>query len=157
MVAAGEMNLAGAVFMNGSAVQARPQHVKVGLLTCHASSGFGLMFGTTRDVNCALHVDAGKPQSYVGHIESFGFDAGYTEAGVLIWAVLAPTTTPGPGALAGTYETHPGSTLVGESITSNVLTGGLEGKIVLPPLDLKPNTNVNNAAGIAKLTLTHQP
>ena len=153
MVAAGAINLAGAVFMNGSAVQAQPQHVKVGLLTCHASSGFGLIFGTTRDVNCALHVDAGKPQSYVGHIESFGFDAGYTKAGVLIWAVLAPTTTPGPG----TYETHLGSTLVGESITSNVPTGGLEGKIVLPPLDLKPNTNVNDAAGIVKSTLTYQP
>ena len=155
-VAIGAMGLVVGVLASGAPAQAQAQAVKAGLLSCHASSGFGLIFGTTRDVNCALHLDAGTPQHYVGHIDSFGFDAGYTEAGTLIWVVLAQTT-PAPGALTGTFEPHPASTLVGEGFTTNTLMGGTGNTIALLPLNLQPNTNVNDAAGVAKLTLKQQP
>jgi hypothetical protein len=90
----GAMGVAAGILANGAPAQA--QAVKAGLLTCHASSGFGLIFGTTRDVNCAFAPSSGSAQHYVGHIDSFGFDAGYTEAGVLIWVVLEATASFGP-------------------------------------------------------------
>ena len=61
-----------------------------------------------------------------------------------------------PGILAGTFEPHRGSTFVGETVATNTLIGG-DGKVALLPLNLQPNTNVNDAAGVAKLTLKHQP
>ncbi len=41
-------------------------------------------------------------------------------------------------------------------MASTTLIGG-DGKVALLPLNLQPNTNVNDAAGVAKLTLKHQP
>lgn len=156
MTAIGAIGLAAGVLANGAPAQAQAQPVRAGILQCHASSGFGLIFGTTREVNCAFAPNSGTPQHYVGHIDSFGFDTGYTEAGVLLWAVLA-ATPPAPGALAGTFEPHPGSTFVGEAASSNVLVGGSGNTIALLPFNLIPNTNVNDAAGVAKMTLTYQP
>jgi hypothetical protein len=151
------IGLAAGVLANGTPVQAQAQPERAGLLSCHASSGFGLIFGTTREINCAFAPNSGTPQHYVGHIDSFGFDAGYTEAAVLLWEVQPPTTSLAPGALAGTYESRPSSTLVGERVKTNVLVGGSGGTISLLPFNLQPGTNVNDAAGIAKLTLTLQP
>jgi hypothetical protein len=155
--AIGAIGLVAGVLADGTAAHAQAQPVRAGLLTCHASSGFGLIFGTTRDVNCAFAPNSGTPQHYVGHIDSFGFDAGYTEAGVLLWEVQPPTITLAPGTLAGTFEPHPSSTLVGQTAQTNTLVGGSGNTISLLPFDLKPNTNVNDAAGVAKLTLTYRP
>jgi uncharacterized protein DUF992 len=155
------VGLAAGLVASGTAAhaQAQPQQqpVRAGLLTCHVASGFGFIFGTTRDVNCAFAPNSGTPQHYVGHIDSFGFDAGYTEAGLLIWEVQPPTVTLAPGTLAGTYEPRPSSTLVGERVKTNVLVGGSGNTISLLPFNLLANTNVNDAAGVAKLTLTHHP
>ena len=76
---------------------------------------------------------------------------------MLLWVTLAQTTPVAPGALAGIFEPHPGSTLVGEGFTTNTLMGGTGNTIALLPLNLQPNTNVNDAAGVAKLTLKQQP
>jgi hypothetical protein len=159
MLAIDAIGLAAGVLASGTPAHAQTQPVKAGLLSCHAASGFGLIFGTTREVNCAFApVGVGAPaHHYIGHIESFGFDTGYTEAGVILWVVLAATTPPAPGALAGTFEPHPGSTFVGQTVATNTLIGGSGNTIALLPLDLQANTNVNDAAGVAKMTLTHQP
>jgi uncharacterized protein DUF992 len=159
MTAIGLIGLVAGVLANGTPAeaQAQPEPVRGGLLTCHAASGYGFIFGTTRDVNCAFAPNSGAPQHYAGHIDSFGFDTGYTEAGVLLWEVQPPTTTLAPGTLAGTYEPRPSSTLVGERVKTNVLVGGSGNTISLLPFNLQPNTNVNDAAGVAKLTLTYKP
>jgi len=159
MIAIGAIGLVAGVLTNGTPAQAQApaQTARAGMLSCHAASGFGLIFGTTREVNCAFSPNSGTPQHYAGHIESFGFDAGYTEAGVLLWVVLAATNPPAPGALAGTFEPHPGSTFVGQTVATNTLIGGSGSTIALLPLDLQPGTNINDAAGVAKMTLTHQP
>jgi len=157
MIAIGAIGLVAGVLANGTPAQAQAQPVRAGLLSCHAASGFGLIFGTTREVNCAFSPEGAPPQHYVGHIESFGFDAGYTEAGVLLWVVLAASTPPAPGALAGTFEPHPGSTFVGQTAKTNTLIGGSGNTIALLPLDVQPGTNINDAAGVAKMTLTLQP
>ena len=101
-LAIGAIGLAAGFLANGTSAQAQAQPERAGLLSCHAASGFGLIFGTTREVNCSLAPNSGAPQHYVGHIDSFGFDAGYTEAAVLLWEVhrrpprWRPAPWPGP-------------------------------------------------------------
>jgi hypothetical protein len=43
------------------------------------------------------------PSNYLGSITKFGADIGYLQSAVIVWAVLAPTTNLGQGALAGHY------------------------------------------------------
>jgi hypothetical protein len=73
----------------------------------------------------------------------------------MVWAVLAPTSNPGPGSLAGTYVGVTGSATVGAG--ANVLVGGSGNSISLQPLSIEGNTGLNVAGGIAEMTLTFQP
>ena len=77
--------------------------VRAGYLTCHVSSGWGLIFGSSRDMHCSYAMQPGYTEYYNGSITKFGADIGYLSSAVMIWAVLAPTTNLGQGALAGTY------------------------------------------------------
>src|ERR1700744_410881 len=86
-----------------SAADAAPAGVKVGDLTCNVSSGFGFIFGSSKDLHCTYRPSGHPREHYVGTINKFGVDIGYTEGGVLIWGVFAPTSDVGPGALSGTY------------------------------------------------------
>ena len=70
---------------------------------------------------------------------------------------MEATASSAPGILAGTFEPYPNSTFVGEKVGTNTLIGGAGNAVALLPIDLVPGTNVNDAAGVAKLTLTHQP
>jgi Protein of unknown function (DUF992) len=139
----------------GSSAQA--QGVQAGVLTCNVASGFGLIFGSTRSVNCTFAPAGGAPQQYVGNITRFGVDIGYVQGGVMVWTVLAPTTAPPPGALAGTYVGATASATVGVGLGANVLVGGSGNTVSLQPLSIEGNTGLNVAAGIAGLTLTYQP
>src|SRR6516165_7772161 len=147
-VAIGALSLAAGALTLGSPAQA--QGVKAGALTCNVAGGFGFIFGSTKAVNCTFApTGGGPPQHYVGSIDKFGVDIGFTRGGVLIWAVLAPTTSPAPGALAGSYG--------GVTAGANVLVGGSNKTISLQPLSIEGNTGLNVAAGVAALTLTYQP
>ncbi len=73
--------------------------VKAGVLTCDVASGWGLVFGSTRDLKCTYAADNGHVEHYSGHINKYGVDVGYKAAGVIAWAVLAPTTDVAKGAL----------------------------------------------------------
>ena len=132
------------------------QSVKAGIMTCNVAGGFGFIFGSSRTVNCTLAPNGVAPQHYVGAINKFGVDIGYVEGAVMAWAVLAPTTNPGPGSLAGTYVGATGSASVGVGVGANVLFGG-GNSISLQPLSIEGNKGVNVAGGIAEVTLTFQP
>jgi Protein of unknown function (DUF992) len=136
---------------------AQAQAVKAGVLTCNVSSGFGFIFGSSKAVNCTFSPPGGPPQHYVGSIDKFGVDIGYTANGVLVWAVLAPTTAPAPGSLAGSYGGATASATAAVGVGANVLVGGSGNTISLQPLSIEGNTGLNVAAGIAALTLTYQP
>ena len=136
---------------------AQAQSVKAGVLTCNVSSGFGFIFGSSKSVNCNFAPPGGPPQHYVGSIDKFGVDIGYTAGGVLVWTVLAPTTSPAPGALAGAYGGATASATAGVGVGANVLVGGSGSTISLQPLSIEGNTGLNVAAGVAALTLTFQP
>lgn len=136
---------------------AQAQAVKAGVLTCNVSSGFGFVFGSSKSVNCNFSPVGGPPQHYVGSIDKFGVDIGYTAGGVLVWTVLAPSTSPAPGSLAGAYGGATASATAGVGVGANVLVGGSGNSISLQPLSIEGNTGLNVAAGVAALTLTYQP
>jgi hypothetical protein len=135
----------------------RAQGVKAGVLSCNVASGFGFIFGSSKAVNCSFSPPGGPPQHYVGSIDKFGVDIGYTAGGVLVWAVLAPTTAPAPGSLAGSYGGATASATAAVGVGANVLIGGSGNTISLQPLSIEGNTGLNVAAGVAALTLTYQP
>jgi hypothetical protein len=154
-VAFGVIGLAAGGTLHGTPAQA--QGVKAGALTCNVSSGFGFIFGSSKAVNCTFSPPGGPPQRYVGSIDKFGVDIGYTAGGVLVWTVLAPTTNPAPGALAGAYGGATASAAAGVGVGANVLVGGSGNTISLQPISIEGMTGLNVAAGVAALSLTYQP
>jgi len=128
--------------------------IKVGTLSCHVSSGWGLIFGSARDLACSI-AGEGRPANYTGKISKFGVDIAYKQAGVIAWTVFAPTSDMSPGALAGNYggATATASATVGVGLGANVPIGGLDNSIALQPLSIEGNAGPNIAARIAGLTL----
>ena len=126
--------------------------IKVGTLSCHVSSGWGLIFGSSRELACSF-AGEGRPANYTGKISKFGVDIGYKQAAVIVWTVFAPTNDMSPGALAGNYGGATASATVGVGLGANILVGGLDNSIALQPLSIEGNTGLNVAAGIAGLTL----
>ena len=127
--------------------------VKVGTLTCNVSSGWGFVFGSSRALSCTF-AGPGRYEYYSGNISKFGVDIGYTQGGVLIWTVFAPTAVLAPGSLAGSYAGGTASATVGVGVGANALIGGSGNTISLQPLSLEGNTGLNVAAGIGAITLT---
>src|ERR1700685_460758 len=83
--------------------QAAPHGVKVGTLTCHVASGWGFVFGSSKDLRCNFRPNGHMGEHYTGSISKFGVDIGYTEGGELIWGVFAPSSDIRAGALEGDY------------------------------------------------------
>lgn len=131
--------------------------VKLGTLTCSVSSGFGFIFGSSRDVRCTFQSARGTFENYMGHISKFGVDIGYTRGGVIVWAVFAPSATLAPGALAGDYGGATAGATVGVGAAVHALVGGFRHSISLQPLSIEGNTGLNVAAGIAQMTLRPAP
>src|SRR5579871_4669049 len=63
--------------------------VKAGYLTCHVASGWGFIFGSSREIACTYSAEANYTEFYNGTISKFGVDIGYLRSGVMLWAVLA--------------------------------------------------------------------
>ena len=79
---------------------------QIGTLTCNVASGWGFVFGSSKALRCTF-AGSGRTEHYTGTIRKFGVDIGYTQGGVLIWGVLAPTSNLAPGALAGNMSVPP--------------------------------------------------
>jgi hypothetical protein len=155
-------SILGAVAAAGLAlVASAPAHaqsgVRVGVLTCNVASGWGLVFGSSKEVNCVFSRDGRDLAHYQGHIDKFGVDVGYTAGGVMVWAVFAPTDGPPPGSLDGTYGGVTASATAGVGVGANLLIGGSDRSISLQPLSVEGNTGLNVAGGIAGLRLHYLP
>jgi len=149
---------AGAALALGlAAAPASAAGVKVGVLTCHVSSGWGFVFGSSKDLHCNYRPNRGAGEHYVGTVKKFGVDLGYTEGGELIWGVIAPTSSLKPGALEGGYAGATASAAVGVGAGANVLIGGLDKSITLQPLSVEGMKGVNVAAGIGAIDLKYAP
>ena len=154
--------LAGAALAIGASApapgaQAAESGVKAGILTCNVDSGWGFVFGSTRRLKCSYSHDHGSLEHYTGEIKKFGADIGYTAGGVVAWAVFAPTSDVGKGALAGDYGGVTGGAAVGVGIGANVLVGGFHESISLQPVSFEGFTGLNVAGGIAAVTLKYEP
>ena len=101
-------------------------NVKVGELSCHVASGWSFVFGSSRNLLCT-YTGNGQVAHYAGDISKFGVDIGYLQSGVLVWDVLAPTTTLGPGALSGNYGGVTAGATIGVGADANALIGGQPG------------------------------
>lgn len=146
----------GAVALAGTA-DAAPHGIKVGTLTCNVASGWGFVFGSSKDLHCTFRPSARASEHYVGSVSKFGVDIGYTEGGVLVWAVFAPSSDVRAGALQGDYAGATASATVGVGLGANVLIGGLDKSIALQPLSVEGNRGLNVAAGIGAISLKSSP
>jgi hypothetical protein len=146
----------GALAFTAPAVAA-PHGVKVGTLTCHVASGWGFVFGSSKDLRCNFRPNGHQGEHYTGSISKFGVDIGYTEGGELIWGVFAPSSDVRAGALEGDYAGATASATVGVGLGANVLIGGLDKSIALQPLSVEGNTGLNVAAGIGSISLKSAP
>jgi hypothetical protein len=131
--------------------------VQAGVLTCHVSSGFGFIFGSSRELNCIYAARPGSAEHYTGVISKFGLDIGYLESAVMTWDVVPPAGNLAPGSLAGDYTGPAVSASVGVGVGANILLGGSNDAITLQPLTIGGNTGLNVAAGIGAITLSYRP
>lgn len=150
---AGSALLAGAWLLSAQAAPAGEAGMNVGMLKCDVEAGTSFVFGSTRDVVCVFSPAGDRSaETYLGTIKKFGVDIGYVDAGVMLWAVLAPTKDVGPGALSGTYAGATASAAAGPGLGANALIGG-ENSVSLQPLSITGMTGVNVAAGLGVLEL----
>ena len=147
---------AGALAFAGGA-DAAPHGVKVGTLTCNVSSGWGFVFGSSKDLRCTFRPNNHTGEHYTGTIDKFGVDIGYTDGGVLVWGVFAPSSDVRAGALQGDYVGATASATVGVGLGANVLVGGLDKSFALQPLSVEGNKGLNVAAGIGAISLKSAP
>jgi hypothetical protein len=145
------------VFAFAGPAQAATHGVKVGELTCGVASGWGFVFGSTKDLRCVFRQNDKKAVHYSGSISKFGVDIGYTEGGVLVWEVVAPTSDVRAGALEGDYVGVSAGATAGVGIGANVLVGGFDKSFSLQPLSVSGNKGLNVAAGIGSISLKHTP
>jgi hypothetical protein len=127
--------------------------VKAGMMTCHVASGWGFVFGSSRDLHCVYSGSNGRTENYTGKISKFGIDIGYLKSGVLVWAVLAPSSDLSAGALTGDYGGVTAGATAGIGGNANVLIGGSTKSISLQPVSVEGDKGINVAAGIAAITL----
>ena len=129
------------------------QPLEAGILRCGVASGWGFVFGSTKDLRCVFAPADGSPAEYYrGAIQKIGIDVGYTESGIILWAVLAPTVNLEPDGLKGTYVGVTAEASAGLGLGANVLLGG-GNSIALQPISISGHQGLNVAAGIGAVVL----
>jgi hypothetical protein len=146
--------LAGAALIGaiGLAVPAQADGVKVGTLTCHQASGFGMVLGSTRRVRC-IFSNGEREERYHGSITKAGVDIGFQRSGTLVWSVIAPHYDTPHGALAGHYGGITAGATVGVGLGANALVGGLDRSVALQPVSVQGARGLEVSAGIGGMTL----
>src|ERR1700677_251033 len=148
--------LAAASLMVAGAAQAAPHGVRVGDLTCNVASGWGFVFGSSKDLHCTFRGNDHR-EHYTGSISKFGVDIGYTEGGVLVWGVFAPTSDMRKGALAGDYVGGSAQVTAGLGVGANALVGGFDKSVALQPVSVEGSKGLNVAAGVGSISLHEAP
>lgn len=148
-----------AVLALGTAIAAPAQAagLKVGVLTCHVASGWGFVLGSSKDLRCSYQPEGRSPEHYIGTVDKFGVDIGYTESSVIVWGVIAPTSDLKPGALEGGYGGVTAQASLGLGVGANALLGGFDKSIALQPLSVEGAKGLNVAAGIGAISLRYVP
>ena len=140
---------------SASFAQAADVGVKIGTLECHEANGAGLVFSSSRDVNCTFSgMDSKSPvQRFAGRINRYGVDIGFQQNGVILWGVVSTTDHFAPGDLAGKYGGLTAQLGWGAGLGANVLFGGTNNGFALQPISIQGFNGINIAAGIAEMEL----
>jgi hypothetical protein len=131
--------------------------VKVGTLTCDVEAGWGYVLGSQKDLSCVFKsATNGMVSKYTGDITKLGVDVGYTNAGVMVWGVVAPSKDMQADALEGSYGgvTAGATAVVGGNL--NVLVGGLDKSITLQPVSIEGNSGLSITAAVGAMQLRHE-
>jgi hypothetical protein len=130
--------------------------VRVGTLACHQQPGWGYFIGSSRRVTCEFDGAEGVAR-YVGRMTEAGVDVGYHGNAQMVWAVFAPTSHIGPGALAGQYGGATAGGAVGLGVAASGLLGSSESTFHLQPFSVTGKTGLHVTAGIQGMTLVYEP
>jgi len=132
---------------------AQPVSPPGGQLRCDVEGGVSFFVGSSRRLDCVFVPTGSPPEFYKGSINRIGVDVGFQSAGVIVWAVLSPGLTLGPGSLAGNYVGASAAVTAGVGAGVNALVGG--NKVVLNPVSVSGNVGINVAGGIADIDLVY--
>ncbi|HXX86558.1 MAG TPA: DUF992 domain-containing protein [Casimicrobiaceae bacterium] len=134
--------------------EAEDKGATVGMLRCNESDGWGLVFGSTRDLNCVFTSSDNKTTSrFKGTIKKYGVDIGYTANAVILWAVISTNQNFAPGDLAGSYAGATAQVAWAAGLGANVLLGGSKQGFALQPVSVAGMNGVNVAAGLTGVDL----
>ena len=127
----------------------------VGMLRCNEASGWGLVFGSTRDLKCVFSPnEKGAPTlRLTGTISKYGVDIGFKENAVILWGVVSTSDKFTPGQLAGKYVGVTAEVGWAVGLGANVLVGGTNKGFALQPLSVSGSNGINLAAGVAEVEL----
>lgn len=131
--------------------QAGEAGLKVGTLTCFAEKNVGLVFGSSRDVDCAYRGLDGREDLYTGEINRLGIDLGVTGAQTIVWVVFAAGED--PGDLSGTYIGGSAEATFVLGANVNALYGGFKKSFALQPVSVGGQAGLNVALTATSMTL----
>jgi Protein of unknown function (DUF992) len=145
-----------ALAVSANLAQAQDKGVTVGTLECHESSGNGLVFMSTHDLNCTFSgLNKNSPVArFTGRINRYGLDIGFTQNAVILWGVVSTSDRFTPGDLAGTYGGLTAQVGWAAGLGAHVLFGGTHRGFALQPISIEGFNGANLAAGIAEIELT---
>ncbi|MGA8691014.1 MAG: DUF992 domain-containing protein [Methyloceanibacter sp.] len=132
---------------------AQPISPPGGQLKCDVEGGMSFFVGSSRRLDCVFTPTDSPPEFYKGSINKIGIDVGFQSRGVIVWAVLSPGLTRGPGSLSGNYVGASAEVVAGVGASANALVGG--NKVVLNPLSVSGDVGLNVAGGIADIDLVY--
>ncbi|MDR3449042.1 MAG: DUF992 domain-containing protein [Alphaproteobacteria bacterium] len=130
---------------------------RVGALECHLSGNGPSILVENQSVDCVFASDraGGRPAHYVGKLTKIGANIGANGKGDLLWGVVAATSNPGRGALAGDYVGPEASAKVGVGVGAAALVGGSQNTISLQPLNVEGGSGIGFTAGVENLNLVY--
>jgi len=142
-----------AVFTSQTA-WAQTDRFEVGQLTCTVEGGVSFIVGSSKDLRCTFDpVGARYNETYVGEVNKFGLDLGFTGKTVIVWAVLAPTDDLPPSSLTGTYVGAAADAAIAVGGGAKILVGGSNDTIMLQPVSVQAQTGLNLALTVAEVKL----
>jgi len=129
--------------------------VRVGTLTCHEASGWGLVFSSSHSLRCVFSGSekGAKPVNFTGEIKKYGVDIGYQANAIILWAVASTSDKFTPGDIAGKYAGATADIAWAAGLGANVLVGGSKSGIALQPVSVEGLNGANLAAGLAEVEL----
>lgn len=128
--------------------------IQVGVLTCEAEAGIGLIVASSKRIACEYEGDDGTYETYTGTLRKFGLDVGFTAVTKIAWLVFAAADTPVRGKfLAGRYVGGSGEATVGLGLGANWLVGGSRRSVALQPWSVQGQAGLNVSLAFAGLTL----